>query len=172
MLPAGSRFFACTPEPDGQSREALDLLSARHRHYHYRKIRVVDVPGRVKEYVDIPDIECLPPQLNQVYMNLLVNAAHAIGEKGTITIRTGALNDTVWVEVSDTSKGIEPEHLNRIFDPFFTTNRVASGAGLGLSVSYSIIQKHYDSINVASEVGKGKTFRISLPVKQPEAKQE
>lgn len=121
-----------------------------------------------REYDDIPDIECLPPQLNQVFMNLLVNAAHAIEERGMITIRTGTLNDTVWVEVSDTGKGIAPENLGRIFDPFFTTKPVGTGTGLGLSVSYSIIQKHHGSINVASEVGKGTTFHIALPVKQPE----
>jgi two-component system NtrC family sensor kinase len=121
-----------------------------------------------KEYGDIPYVECLPPQLNQVFMNLLVNAAHAIEERGTILIRTGAENGVVWVEVSDTGKGISPENLSRIFDPFFTTKPVGTGTGLGLSVSYSIIQKHHGSINVASEVGKGTTFRIALPVKQPE----
>jgi two-component system, NtrC family, sensor kinase len=120
-----------------------------------------------KEYADIPEVECLPPQLNQVFMNLLVNAAHAIEERGTITIRTGAADNMVWVEVSDNGKGIAPENLSRIFDPFFTTKPVGTGTGLGLSVSYSIIQKHHGSINVASEVGKGTTFRISLPVKQP-----
>jgi two-component system NtrC family sensor kinase len=120
-----------------------------------------------KEYGDIPEVECLPPQLNQVFMNLLVNAAHAIEERGTIVIRTGSANDMVWVEVSDSGKGISPENLSRIFDPFFTTKPVGTGTGLGLSVSYSIIQKHHGSINVASEVGKGTTFRITLPVKQP-----
>jgi two-component system NtrC family sensor kinase len=125
-----------------------------------------------KEYGDIPDVECLPPQLNQVFMNLLVNAAHAIEERGTIVIRTGVANDLVWVEVSDSGKGISPENLSRIFDPFFTTKPVGTGTGLGLSVSYSIIQKHHGSINVASEVGKGTTFRISLPVKQPAMAQE
>jgi len=125
-----------------------------------------------KDYGVIPDIECLPPQLNQVFMNLLVNAAHAIEDRGTILIRTGAANEMVWVEVSDTGKGISPENLSRIFDPFFTTKPIGTGTGLGLSVSYSIIQKHHGSINVASEVGKGTTFRIALPVKQPEPEPE
>lgn len=120
----------------------------------------------VKEYGKLPDVECLPSQLNQVFMNLLVNAGHAIEEKGIITIRTGTQGDGVWVEVSDTGKGIASEHLNRIFEPFFTTKPVGKGTGLGLSVSYSIIQKHHGSINVASEVGKGTTFRIWLPVQQ------
>lgn len=126
----------------------------------------------IKEYGALPDVECLPSQLNQVFMNLLVNAGHSIEEKGTITIRTGEQADGVWVEVSDTGKGIAPEHLNRIFEPFFTTKPVGKGTGLGLSVSYSIIQKHHGNINVASEVGNGTTFRIWLPVKQPEAQQE
>jgi len=121
----------------------------------------------IKAYGEIPEIECLPSQLNQVFMNLMVNAAHAIEERGTITIRTGAQGDRVWIEVSDTGKGIAPEHLGKIFDPFFTTKPVGTGTGLGLSVSYSIIQTHHGNINVASEVGKGTTFHIRLPVKQP-----
>ncbi|HEY0268631.1 MAG TPA: ATP-binding protein [Methyloradius sp.] len=122
----------------------------------------------IKEYADIPDIECLPPQLNQVFMNLFVNAAHAMEEqRGTITIRTGVKDDNVWIEVKDTGKGIAPENLNRIFDPFFTTKPVGTGTGLGLSVSYSIIKKHHGSIDVSSEVGIGTTFRILLPMKQP-----
>lgn len=120
-----------------------------------------------KEYGEIPSVECLPLQLNQVFMNLLVNAAHAIAEKGVITIRTGCHDDQVWVEISDTGSGIAPEHINRIFDPFFTTKPVGKGTGLGLSVSYNIIQKHHGSIDVASELDHGTTFHIQLPVKQP-----
>lgn len=124
----------------------------------------------VKEYGSLPDVECLPSQLNQVFMNMLVNAAHAIEERGTITLRSGAQGEEVWVEFSDTGKGISPENLNRIFDPFFTTKPVGKGTGLGLSLSYSIVQKHHGRIEVSSEVGKGTTFRIWLPVKQPEKK--
>jgi signal transduction histidine kinase len=98
-------------------------------------------------------------------MNLLVNAAHAIENEGTITVRTGAENDHVWVEVSDTGKGIAPEHLNKIFDPFFTTKPVGKGTGLGLSVSYNIIKKHNGEIQLDSRVGEGTTFRIVLPIK-------
>jgi len=119
-----------------------------------------------KEYGDIPDVECLPSQLNQVFMNLLVNAAHAIQERGTITLRSGRQGEEVWVEVEDTGKGIAPENLSRIFDPFFTTKPVGQGTGLGLSLSYSIIQKHHGRIEVSSEVGKGTVFRVWLPVKQ------
>jgi two-component system NtrC family sensor kinase len=119
----------------------------------------------IKEFGNIPQVWCLPHQLNQVFMNLLVNAAHAIENEGTITVRTGAENDHIWVEVSDTGKGIAPEHLNKIFDPFFTTKPVGKGTGLGLSVSYNIIKKHNGEIRLDSRVGKGTTFRIVLPIK-------
>jgi two-component system NtrC family sensor kinase len=120
----------------------------------------------VKEYGEIPDIECLPSQLNQVFMNIVVNGAHAItGERGRITIRTGSAGDSVWVEIADTGAGIAKEILPRIFDPFFTTKPIGSGTGLGLSLSYGIIQKHHGQIEVHSEPGRGTTFRITLPVR-------
>ena len=119
----------------------------------------------IKEFGDIPQVWCLPHQLNQVFMNLLVNAAHAIENEGTVTVRTGAENDHIWVEVSDTGKGIAPEHVKKIFDPFFTTKPVGKGTGLGLSVSYNIIKKHNGEIQLDSRVGEGTTFRIVLPKK-------
>jgi PAS domain S-box-containing protein len=122
----------------------------------------------IKEYGDLPEVECLSSQLNQVFMNLLVNAAHAIEERGTITLRTGRQADEVWVEITDTGKGIATEHLKKIFDPFFTTKPIGKGTGLGLSLSYGILQKHHGRIEVQSEVGRGTTFRIWLPVKQNE----
>jgi two-component system, NtrC family, sensor kinase len=122
----------------------------------------------IKEYGKLPQVECLPFQLNQVFMNMLVNAVQAIDTRGTITIRTGTSGDEVWVEFSDTGHGIQPENLDRIFEPFFTTKAVGKGTGLGLSLSYSIVQKHHGRIHVASEIGKGTTFRIFLPIRQPE----
>ena len=120
----------------------------------------------VKEYGDLPEVECLPSQLNQVFMNLLVNSAHAMGEaRGRITIRTGVAGDTVWLEFSDTGSGIPEEIRQKVFDPFFTTKPVGKGTGLGLSLSYGIVQKHHGQIEVRSEVGKGSTFRITLPIK-------
>ncbi|MFA5825950.1 MAG: ATP-binding protein [Gallionellaceae bacterium] len=120
-----------------------------------------------KEYGVLPPVECLLSQLNQVFMNLLVNAAQAIETRGTITIRTGTRKDQVWIEIADTGKGIPPENLSRVFDPFFTTKPVGQGTGLGLSVSFSIIQKHHGEIEVESTPGKGTVFRVILPVKQP-----
>lgn len=122
----------------------------------------------VKAYAGIPQIECFPFQLNQVFMNLLVNASHAIESHGTITIRTGLDDALVWIEIQDTGKGIKPEHLGRIFEPFFTTKPVGKGTGLGLSLAYGIIQKHHGSIEVQSEVGQGTTFKVTLPLKQPD----
>ena len=118
----------------------------------------------VKEFGELPEVKCLPHQLNQVFMNLLVNAAHAIESEGTITLRTGTENDHAWVEISDTGKGIAPEHQSKIFDPFFTTKPVGIGTGLGLSVSYTIIKKHQGEIQLTSRLGQGTTFRIVLPI--------
>ncbi len=121
----------------------------------------------IKEYGDVPMLRCLPAQLNQVFMNLLVNAAQAIEEHGSITIRTSVAGELAIVEIADTGRGI-PEHLlSRIFDPFFTTKPVGKGTGLGLSIAYGIIQKHGGRIEVASEPGKGTTFRILLPIHPP-----
>ncbi len=121
----------------------------------------------VKEYGELPDVECLASQLNQVFMNLLLNAAQAIEDRGTIKIHT-AINEKnqVIIEFSDTGEGISKIHLNRIFDPFFTTKPVGSGTGLGLSLSYGIIKKHKGEIGVQSVEGEGTTFTITLPVKQ------
>ncbi len=124
-----------------------------------------------KEYGELPEVECQPFQLNQVFMNLLMNAAQAIEEKGVITLRSGrGEGETVWVEVADNGKGIPAENLKRIFDPFFTTKSVGKGTGLGLSLSYSIVQKHNGQIEVYSEVGQGTRFRVSLPIKHAEDK--
>ncbi|HUY02541.1 MAG TPA: ATP-binding protein, partial [Rhodocyclaceae bacterium] len=122
----------------------------------------------VKEYGELPQVECLPSELNQVFLNLLVNAAHAIpdGERGKITLKSGCDEERVWVEIADTGSGIAPENLKRIFDPFFTTKPVGRGTGLGLSLSYGIVNKHGGRIEVASEPGRGTTFRIVLPRRQ------
>ena len=123
----------------------------------------------VKEYGPIPQIECLPSQLNQIFLNMLVNASQAIkGHRGTITIRTGMENDdAIFVEFSDNGEGILPENMSRIYDPFFTTKPIGTGTGLGLSLSYGIIKKHGGHIELRSVVGVGTCFHIVLPVTQP-----
>jgi len=126
-----------------------------------------------KDFGDLPKIYCNLGQLNQVFMNLLVNAAQAIEEKGTIKISTRhvngklARNNTaqgyIEIKVSDTGSGIPEDKLNKIFEPFFTTKDVGKGTGLGLSIAYDIIQKHKGEIKVESKVGEGTTFTIQLP---------
>ena len=122
-----------------------------------------------RRYAAIPAIECLPSELNQVFLNLLVNAAQAIDKpRGTIVVATGSDDaETVRIDVIDDGRGIAPEHLARIFDPFFTTKPVGEGTGLGLSLSYGIVQKHHGRIEVDSAPGRGTRFRITLPVRQP-----
>ncbi|MBS1154756.1 MAG: Sensor protein ZraS [Proteobacteria bacterium] len=117
----------------------------------------------IKEYAGLPEIECIAAQLNQVFLNLMVNAAQAIEGRGIITLRTGFDDKEVWVEVEDTGKGIHPEHLNKIFEPFFTTKPVGMGTGLGLSLAYGIVQRHHGRLEVRSELGKGTAFRVTLP---------
>lgn len=124
----------------------------------------------IKEYGQIPDIECLPSQINQIIMNLVVNAAHAIdNRRGKITVRTGCDERHVWFSVSDTGCGIAPEHLSRIFDPFFTTKPVGKGTGLGLSLTYGIVQTHRGRIEVDSVPGRGTTFKVVLPISHDES---
>jgi len=122
----------------------------------------------VREYGDLPPVECLPSQLNQVFMNLLVNAAHAIPERGVITIRTSSDDEHVSIAISDTGTGMTPDIVRRIFDPFFTTKPVGQGTGLGLSVSHGIVERHRGTIDVTSEPGRGTTFRIRLPIRRAE----
>lgn len=124
----------------------------------------------VKEYGQIPDIECQPSHINQVIMNIVINGAHAItAERGRITIRTGCDDVNVWIDIADTGVGMPKEILTRIFDPFFTTKPIGSGTGLGLSLSYGIIQKHGGQIDVQSTPGSGTTFRITLPIRRAAA---
>ena len=122
-----------------------------------------------KQYGTLPPVECLPSELNQVFMNILINAGQAIGERGTIRVQTGHDGDQVWVEIADSGPGIPPEAQARIFDPFFTTKPVGKGTGLGLSISYGIVAKHHGRIDVDSRIGEGSRFRIVLPVRQPRA---
>jgi two-component system NtrC family sensor kinase len=123
------------------------------------------VASLTREFGNIPEIVCYPQQLNQVFLNLLVNAAHAMeGKQGSITVRTWSEADSVFVSVTDTGCGIPDGIQKRIFEPFFTTKEVGKGTGLGLSISYDIIQKHGGEITVESEVGFGSTFVVRLPV--------
>ncbi|MCK9284170.1 MAG: bacteriohemerythrin [Rhodocyclaceae bacterium] len=119
----------------------------------------------IRDYGDLPLVRSIPGQLNQVFMNLLVNAAQAIEKRGTITVRSGRQDDQVWIEISDSGAGMTAEVQQHLFEPFFTTKPVGKGTGLGLSLSYDIVVKrHAGRIDVDSAPGRGTTFRITLPI--------
>lgn len=119
-----------------------------------------------KQFGDIPMVKAYPQQLNQVFMNILVNAAQAIEKKGDIHIVTRTKDGFAEVEISDTGCGIDPKHIPRIFDPFFTTKDVGKGTGLGMNIAYNIVKKHDGTIDVRSEPGKGTTFTIRIPAEK------
>jgi len=117
-----------------------------------------------KDYGNLPLTKGYPQKLNQVFINLLINAIHAIEKKGKIRIKTWEKDGSIWVTVSDTGCGISQENQSKIFEPFFTTKEVGKGTGLGLSITYEIVQRHKGDITVKSEVGKGTAFTIRIPV--------
>ncbi len=112
---------------------------------------------------DVPPIRCVPRQINQVLVNLLLNAVAAVREGGDITITTGHVGDRVLVAVTDTGSGVDDKHIARIFDPGFTTRGVGVGAGLGLAIAHQIVSDHDGTIDVTSTLGEGSTFTVKLP---------
>lgn len=156
------RSFARLDEAEFQTvdiHEGLDSTLDLVHHQLKGKIEVIKNYG-----ASVPKVACYPNQLNQVFMNLLVNAAQAIEDTGTITITTEASGNRVIVSVTDTGRGISSENLDSIFDPGFTTKGVGVGTGLGLSISYQIIEDHNGRIEVSSQPGAGSTFKVILPV--------
>jgi signal transduction histidine kinase len=121
----------------------------------------------VKEFEELPQIECAPSQLNQVFLNLITNAAQAIADRGQIHVRTGAEDGGVSVRIADTGCGMSEEVGRRIFEPFFTTKPVGQGTGLGLSIVHRIVTEHGGRIEVRSSPGRGSEFAIWLPLQQP-----
>ncbi|WP_343035013.1 ATP-binding protein [Aromatoleum diolicum] len=148
---------------DGQ-REQADLHRCLESTLNVIRNEIKYKAEVVRVFGELPLVSCVPAQINQVFMNLLVNAAQAIDSVGTITLRTGAEGNLVWIEICDTGKGIPPEFQARVFEPFFTTKPVGKGTGLGLSISRDIVQRHGGSLVMRSAVGEGTTFRLSLPV--------
>lgn len=119
----------------------------------------------VRDYADLPEIDAYPGQLNQVWMNLLANAAQAIGEDiGEIRVTTRHEGDMAVITIADTGCGVARQHLSRIFDPFYTTKAVGEGTGLGLSITFGIVERHHGTISVESDLGKGTVFTIRLPI--------
>lgn len=117
----------------------------------------------VKQFAELPPVFCIPSQLNQVLLNLLVNAAQAIVERGIITISTGCDAQWVWFSVADTGPGIAAEQLEQIFQPFYTTKPKGQGTGLGLALSRSIVEKHKGLLEVQSTPGVGSCFTVKIP---------
>ena len=130
------------------------------RHEFAERIEVI------RDYGQVPEIDCYPRELNQLFMNLLLNAKEAIergGRRGEIRVRTWAQPDTIHIEISDNGCGIPSEHLDKIFDPGFTTKGVQVGTGLGLAICYQIVRAHKGTIEVSSRPGEGATFTVKLP---------
>jgi len=157
------KSFAGLDEAKFQDVDIHDGLDSTLTLLHHEMKNRIEI---VKEYGEIPKIHCFPNQINQVFINVLSNASHAIKEKGTIIINTQKENDEVIIRISDDGKGIEKENLEKIFDPRFTTKEAGVGTGLGLSISKKIIEAHNGRMKVRSEVGKGTEFSIVLPIKQ------
>lgn len=175
---AGLRNFSRLDEDDlkqAQVQEGLDATLVLLQNHTKKGIEVI------REYApDLPKIDCYPGKLNQVFMNIFNNAIQAMEGQGELRIKTEYLErlgiereqaamvsgDGVRISISDTGKGMSPEVKSRVFDPFFTTKDVGEGTGLGMSISYGIIEQHKGSIAVESEEGKGTTFIIQLPRSQ------
>ena len=160
------RSFARLGEAEFQEADLHEGLNSTLDLVNHQIKGKIDI---VKDYAsDVPEVECYPNQLNQVFMNLLVNASQAIDDTGTITITTRLSEGQVRVSVQDSGRGISEENLTHIFDPGFTTKGVGVGTGLGLSISYKIIEDHNGKIDVKSTPGQGSTFTVTIPTEQPE----
>jgi two-component system NtrC family sensor kinase len=155
------RTFARLDEAEYQKADVHEGLESTLTLIHHKIKERITI---IKEYGEVPQIYCYPNQLNQVFMNILMNAIQAIKKKGRIIIKSHLEDNRVKISISDNGEGISPENINKLFNPGFTTRGVGVGTGLGLSISYNIIQKHDGEIKIESEVGKGTTFTIILPV--------
>jgi signal transduction histidine kinase len=138
--------------------EGLDSTITLVQHETKKRIEIV------RDYGDTPRIPCYPNELNQVFMNIMMNAIHSIEGHGRIAITTRNDAENVYVSIKDTGEGISKQDLSRIFDPGFTTKGVGVGTGLGLSITYNIVKKHHGSIDVKSEPGGGTEFIVTLPL--------
>ncbi len=154
---------------DSSERQKVDLCEDIDSTLNLLQSRLTGVEV-VRDFEDLPGVECLGAQIGQVFINLLTNAADATGEGGRIVVRTRrAPAGFVTVEVEDDGCGIAPDQLERIFDPFFSTKEVGKGTGLGLSITYGIVSRHGGRIEVRSEPGRGTCFHIELPVQMRDA---
>ncbi len=157
------RNFSRLDEAASKSAKVTELLDSSLKiTEHLFREKNIEV---VRAYTDDPSVLCYPAQLNQVFLNLFVNAVQAIEhDKGKVVISLTSSPDWAEVKISDNGMGIKPEHLKKIFEPFFTTKEVGKGTGLGLSIAYKIVEKHHGKIEVESKVGQGSTFTVKLPL--------
>lgn len=153
--------------PDGSERDIVDVRRALEETLTLVRHRLGDRIRVETAFGDVPSIECYPSELNQVFMNLLLNASQAIEGEGRIAIRTTAGEDGVEVEIRDSGSGIPEEHLERIFEPGFSTKGSRVGMGLGLLITRQVVDRHGGSIDVESEVGTGTVFTLRLPQRLP-----
>ena len=158
----GLRNFARLDEAERKRVDVHEGIESTLTLLHHELKTRIDV---VREFGELPEIECFPSQLNQVFMNLLVNAIQAIDGEGTITVRTSASDAHIRLEFRDSGRGVLPDVLPRIFDPGFTTKGVGVGSGLGLAICYQIVREdHGGEISVDSQTGVGTTFTVTLPI--------
>lgn len=154
---------------DGDEFEAADINSGLESTLNIVWNELKYKAEVIRDLQPLPEVMCYPQRLNQVFMNMLINAAQAIEKKGVIHLASRAAKDHVVIIISDNGRGIEPGELDRIFDPFYTTKKVGKGTGLGLNVAYNIIKSHQGSIEVESTPGKGTIFTIRIPINAEEA---
>lgn len=159
------RLFSRLDEADSKKIDLHDSIDSTirllSRYYGGGHIRLI------RDYAQLPLVDCYAGQLTQVWTNLLVNAAQSITGDGEVRISTSVAGDSVVIVITDTGCGMPADEVHKIFDPFFTTKPVGEGTGLGLSITYGIIEKHGGAISAVSEVGQGSTFTISLPISTP-----
>ncbi|MFZ5697260.1 MAG: ATP-binding protein [Pseudomonadota bacterium] len=160
-LVIGLRDFS---RPDRIKTELVDINECVNNALLIARNVIKDRAEVIRDCGNLPLVSCVPSQINQVLLNLITNAAQAIDNCGKILVRTRMQQNAIHIVVQDTGKGIPPEHLARIFDPFFTTKPVGQGTGLGLAVCYRIVQEHGGAIQVASNVGEGACFTVTLPL--------
>ena len=153
--------FARLEEPEWRRANIHDEIENALTIVHHELKNRIEVE---RDFGTLPKVECHPNHLCQVFTNLLVNACHAIEDKGRIRISTRASGDHVTIEFADSGRGIAPEHLDHIFETGFTTKGVGEGTGLGLPISSKIIRAHHGRIDVKSTLGEGATFTVTLPV--------
>ena len=151
---------------DAEERETVDINRSLESVLSIVWNEIKYVADLQRDFSPIPPVNGYPQKLGQVFLNLLVNASHAISEHGTITVRTWLEEGMVCVSISDTGCGIPPDVLPHIFEPFYTTKKAGNGTGLGLSICENIVRTHDGYIEVDSEIGKGATFTVRLPARE------